>query len=247
MLKKTDDLLSRYGKGRTIKSGVKVALLGRPNTGKSSFLNRLLDYEKAIVSSVAGTTRDLVEGEIVIDGVKYLLTDTAGIRDSGDDLENSGIERSVRAMKESDVCVVVLDGSLPLGEDDKKVLEDTKDLERIVVVNKIDLPAVCDVIGDVRVSAKTGEGVDEFRALLSEKAMGGKIDFNADFLTEERHKDALLRVREALSDALSGMDRTPDLVTIDIKDAWETLGEISGESANERIIDEIFGKFCVGK
>lgn len=247
VLKKTDDLLSRYGKGRTIKNGVKVALLGRPNTGKSSFLNRLLDYEKAIVSSVAGTTRDLVEGEIVIDGVKYLLTDTAGIRDSGDDLENSGIERSVRAMKESDVCVVVLDGSLPLGEDDKKVLEDTKDLERIVVVNKSDLPAVCDVIGDVRVSAKTGEGVDEFRALLSEKAMGGKIDFNADFLTEERHKDALLRVREALSDALPGMDRTPDLVTIDIKEAWEALGEISGESANERIIDEIFGKFCVGK
>ena len=176
----------------------------------------------------------------MLDGVKYLLTDTAGIRDSGDDLENSGIERSVRAMKESD-------GSLPLGEDDKKVLGDTKDLERIVVVNKSDLPVVCEVKGDVTISAKTGEGIDEFRTLLSEKAMGGKIDFNADFLTEERHKDALLRVRKALKDALSGMEKTPDLVTIDIKDAWEALGEISGESANERIIDEIFGKFCVGK
>ncbi|MDY2880904.1 MAG: tRNA uridine-5-carboxymethylaminomethyl(34) synthesis GTPase MnmE [Candidatus Borkfalkiaceae bacterium] len=247
VISSVDGLLSRYGKGRSIKCGVRVALLGKPNTGKSSVLNRLLDYDKAIVSSVAGTTRDLVEGEIEIDGVRYLLTDTAGIRKSGDELESSGILRSVRVMKESDVCVVVLDGSSPLGEDDFRVLRETEGSVRLIVVNKSDLGVRTSVAGDVTVSARTGEGFDEFRTLLAEKAFGGKIDYNADFLTEERHREALVRAKVAAEDALKGLSATPDLVTIDIKEAWEALGEISGESANEKIIDEIFSKFCVGK
>ncbi|MCQ2399961.1 MAG: tRNA uridine-5-carboxymethylaminomethyl(34) synthesis GTPase MnmE, partial [Clostridia bacterium] len=134
-----DSMLSAYGKGRKIKHGVKVALLGRPNTGKSSILNKLLDYDKAIVSSIAGTTRDAVEGEIDIDGVRFNLTDTAGIRESKDEIESVGIERSKNILLSADLCLVVLDGSESLTEDDEKVLRDTESKQRIVIVNKSDI------------------------------------------------------------------------------------------------------------
>lgn len=241
-------IISRYGKGRKIKHGVKVAILGKPNTGKSSILNSLLDYDKAIVSSVAGTTRDVVEGQLDISGVRFNLFDTAGIRESNDEIESVGIKRSERFLQECDLCLVVLDGSKPLDADDEKVLKQTEEKNRIVVVNKNDLNDTPSVKGDVYISAKTGYNVELLRQALSEKAFGGAIDLNADFLTEERHLTALNNALQAITDAINGFSvNTADLCAIDINSAWSWLGEVSGETANERIIDEIFSKFCVGK
>ncbi len=241
-------MIGKYGTGRKIKNGVKVVILGRPNTGKSSLLNRLLDYDKAIVSSVAGTTRDAVEGEIDIDGVRYTFYDTAGIRESGDEIESVGIEKSLKLLRSADICLVTLDGSVPLSDDDEKILGDTKENERIIVVNKTDIAQNKGVKGDVYISAKNGDGIDELKNLLLQKALGGKIDAGADFLTEERHLIALKNAYASLEEAINGFSAvSADLASIDINDAWSSLGEISGETANEAIINEIFGKFCVGK
>ncbi len=241
-------IISRYGKSRKIKHGVKVALLGKPNTGKSSILNSILDYDKAIVSSIAGTTRDVVEGEIDVKGVRFNLYDTAGIRESLDEIESVGIKRSESILNESDVCVVVLDGSRPLDDDDINVLEQTKDKERIVVINKNDLNSNPEIKGDIYVSAKTGLNIELLKEALADRAFGGKIDLNADFLTEERHLNALQRASKSLGDALNAFSvSTADLCSIDVLDAWSALGEVSGATASELIIDEIFSKFCVGK
>lgn len=243
-----DQIISRYGKGRKIKHGVKVALLGKPNTGKSSILNSILNYDKAIVSSIAGTTRDVVEGEIDVSGVRFNLFDTAGIRESEDEIESVGIKRSETVLKDSDVCVVVLDGSRPLEEDDYNVLKQTEDRERIVIVNKNDLNEHTEVKGDLYVSAKTGFNIDLLKEELVKKAFGGNIDLNADFLTEERHLLALQRASQSLEDAITAFSvATADLCSIDVMSAWSALGEVSGKTASEAIIDEIFSKFCVGK
>lgn len=243
-----EEIISHYGKGRKIKQGVKVALLGKPNTGKSSVLNSILDYDKAIVSSIAGTTRDVVEGEIDVNGVRFNLYDTAGIRESLDEIESVGIRRSENILRECDVCIVVLDGSRPLEQDDLNVLKQTEGKDRIVIVNKNDLNESPSIEGDLYVSAKTGLNIDRLKEELSKKAFDGKIDLNADFLTEERHLLALQRARESLGDAINAFSvTTADLCAIDVTDAWSALGEVSGETANEAIIDEIFSKFCVGK
>ena len=248
VLAQMSETISRYGTGRKIKQGVKVAIFGKPNTGKSSLLNALLDYDKAIVSSTAGTTRDAVEGEIDVKGVKFLFTDTAGVRSSDDEIESVGIKRAENAARRADIVVAVIDGSSPLTEEDYAALEFTKDLPRVVVANKCDKGTVKNLNADLVVSAKTGEGIDELKNLIFEKSFSAGIDLNADFLTEERHLAALKKAQAALSSATYGFSvNTADLATIDIKDAWDALGEISGETASESVIEEIFSKFCVGK
>ena len=248
VLAQISETISRYGTGRKIKQGVKVAIFGKPNTGKSSLLNALLDYDKAIVSSTAGTTRDAVEGEIDVKGVKFLFTDTAGVRSSDDEIESVGIKRAENAARRADIVVAVIDGSLPLTEEDYAALEFTKDLPRVVVANKCDKGTVKNLNADLVVSAKTGEGIDELKNLIFEKSFSAGIDLTADFLTEERHLAALKKAQAALRSATDGFSvNTADLATIDIKDAWDALGEISGETASESVIEEIFSKFCVGK
>ena len=242
-----EEIISRYRSGRAIKSGVKTALLGKPNTGKSSLLNRLLDYDKAIVSPVAGTTRDVVEGEIHIGGVRFFLSDTAGIRDSDDKIESVGVERAKKIIKGSDICVVVLDGSSDLTEEDENVLKETENENRIIVANKCDKDEGR-FAADIRVSALTGEGIDELKEMLFQRAVGGKIDLGGDFLTEERHYIALKSAKETLEAAEKNFSAAAlELIASDIKTAWDQLGEVSGETASESIIDEIFSKFCVGK
>ncbi len=241
-------LISSYGSGRKIKDGVKVAICGKPNTGKSSILNALLSYDKAIVSSIAGTTRDVVEGTIIINGIKFNLFDTAGIRRSSDEIENLGIDRSKRIIDECDVAMFVVDGSKDLEKEDKEVLSAIQNVPKITVFNKSDLGSSCkDVTCDVSISAKNGEGIEELKNLLFKKGVGN-ISVESDFLTEERHFIALNKAYDKLSLAKTNLTILPlDLVALDIKSAWSSLGEISGLTADERIIDEIFSKFCVGK
>ena len=241
-------LARSYGTGRKIKQGVCVVLAGKPNTGKSSLLNALLGTDKAIVSSVAGTTRDVVEGSLEIGGVLFRLYDTAGIRESENEIENIGISRARRLIEGADLVLFVVDASERLSDEDLNIYQSLAEKKKMVIYNKTDLgEGVCEPPADIRVSAKTGENVDYLRQEMFARCMDG-YDADGEFIIEERHHAAILRASEELSAALSECGKVPlDLLGIHLKAAWEALGEISGETANERIIDEIFAKFCVGK
>lgn len=242
-------LTAGYAVGKKIKSGVTVAICGKPNTGKSSLLNRILGYEKAIVSDVAGTTRDAVEGTIEIRGAKFNLYDTAGVRESGDQIENIGIERAESLMKACDVAVFVADYARGVDDEDGKVLSLVKDKPLIKVFNKVDLTKdETDTDADVHTSAVTGEGIERLKELLYEKGLGARSE-DAAFLIEERHFNALQRAKESLISAVCACERLDplDFIGIEVQSAWEILGEITGETASEAVIEEIFMKFCVGK
>lgn len=241
-----DALLSSFKTGSRVVHGVKVALCGKPNVGKSSLLNALLDYDKAIVSETAGTTRDVVEGSIYINGVKFNLYDTAGIRDGESDIENLGVRLSEKTVKSSDIAVFALSAT-DKNEEDEKVYSLVKDMPHITVVNKTDVGDIKDDRADIYLSAKTGEGLDELRRAIYDKTIG-KADLNGDFLCEERHYRALKNAREKLSAAVIAADDVPlDILSVDILAGWQYLGEISGKTASEDIIDDIFSRFCVGK
>ena len=242
-----DTLLSTYRTGRAIKNGVRVGLVGKPNTGKSSILNALTGYDRAIVSDIAGTTRDIVEGAIDYNGVRFNFFDTAGIRESSDKIEEMGVSLSKRILDESDLVVFVIDAN-DYGEEDKNIFELVKDKNLLVVVNKSDLGVSNNIKCDLTVSAKTGENIEELKNLIFSKTVGSGLDLNADFICEERHYFALNRAKEKILSALENIDLvTLDVLSIDVKDGWEALGEISGKTATEEIINNIFSKFCVGK
>ena len=241
------DLLKTFRTGRVLKNGVKVGIAGKPNTGKSSLLNALLNYDKAIVSDIAGTTRDVVEGVIDISGVRFYFSDTAGIRDSEDVIERIGVGISEKILNESDLVLLVLDASDIDGEDEK-IYSRVKDKNCLVVLNKTDKTSVKDGRADIEVSALNKTNIEQLKQAIYNKTVGAGIDLNGDFLCEERHYDALIRAIEKIRNALSAADKVSlDLIAIDIKGAWDALGEISGKTASEEIINNIFAKFCVGK
>ena len=236
---KLNSLASTYAAGKKIKDGVTVALCGKPNTGKSSILNALLGYDKAIVSSEAGTTRDAVEGETYIDGVKYNLVDTAGIRSRVGEVESIGIERAKKIVSSADIILSVSDGSgkAEIGNCNGTVIE---------VFNKCDIVAPTGKY-DIAISAKTGEGIDELKKIIAEKSIG-ETSLEKAYIIEERHFSALKRANEALKSAIANADGLSlDMLSVDLKEAWDALGEITGETANETIISTVFAKFCVGK
>ena len=234
-----NSLASTYNVGKKIKDGVTVALCGKPNTGKSSILNVLLGYNKAIVSSEAGTTRDAVEGEIFLNGVKYNLIDTAGLRSKAGEVESIGIERAKKIISSADIILSVSDGH------GKADIENCNG-DIIEVFNK------CDIIlpkekYDVVISAKTGEGIDRLKQIIAERGVG-ETSLEKAYIIEERHYSALQRANEALKNTISNADGlTLDMLSVDLKEAWDALGEITGETANEQIINTVFEKFCVGK
>lgn len=236
-----DRLLAGYGVGKKIKQGVNVVIAGRPNAGKSSLLNALLGYDRAIVSDVPGTTRDSVEDTLEIEGVRFRLVDTAGLRESEDKIEKIGIERAKRLVRSADLLLFL---SEEWTKEDDALLSEWEGLPRLIVCTKRDLgrgfPA------DAIVSSRTGEGVEELKRLLYERGVGESND--GAFLVEERHYAALGRAKESVRAALDAIGNvSSDLLAVDIADAWEALGEISGETASESVISEIFEKFCVGK
>lgn len=235
-----DALASSYTAGRLIKSGVSVAICGLPNAGKSSLLNALLGYEKAIVSPVAGTTRDVVEGTLFIDGVKYNLTDTAGIRQSEDGIESMGVDRARRALKTADIALCV-------SEDGDFSVADGVEKDRLIkVFSKTDKNPPRGGY-DVAVSSASGEGLERLKAVMADRACGGRT-FEGAYLIEERHYDALRRSGRSLQSAIDAIGSFPlDLISMDIRAAWRHLGEITGETADEEVINTVFAKFCVGK
>lgn len=233
-----DALSSTYAAGKKIKDGVTVALCGKPNTGKSSVLNALLGYDKAIVSSEAGTTRDAVEGEMQIDGVKYNLIDTAGIRSRAGEVESIGIERAKKIVSSADIILSVCDGGGSVGTENCNGTV-------ISVFNKCDINSPSEKY-DVVISAKTGEGIDSLKKLIAEKSIG-EASLDKAYIIEERHYEALRRANVALKSAIENAGGQLDMLSVDLKEAWDALGEITGETASEKIVNTVFEKFCVGK
>ena len=237
---------------RLIHQGLMVALAGRPNVGKSSLMNALLGEDRAIVTSIPGTTRDTVHGEMSINGFRVILTDTAGLRDTDDPVEKIGVERSEKALREADAALIVLDASEPLHEEDRILLE-RFDGTGAVVLNKSDLPAVLSEheIRELRpdltvitLSAKEPETLKPLRKFLNRfLVMSDRVA-----LTQPRHLDAAKRAVAHLEDAMATLDCfTPDLAATDLQAAQAALSEITGDRADEKLLDRVFSDFCVGK
>ncbi len=243
------ELRRSYERGRFLKEGTPLVIVGRPNTGKSSLLNALCGKDRAIVTAIPGTTRDIVEARIQIEGNTYLLRDTAGIWEATDQVEQIGIEKAYEAMDEAVGVLLVLDGSEKLTEEDKRLLEATKDRDRIVIRNKDDIEKKeIEGIDAFPISAKTGEGID---ALCEEIHRRYHMQESAErtVITNIRQARALERAENAVKNAIGSLrdGMTADVVVMDIEMALNDIGEITGETASEKIVSEIFSRFCVGK
>lgn len=237
--------------GKILKDGIKTVILGKPNVGKSSLLNALLEEEKAIVTDVKGTTRDIVEGSILVGGVKLNLIDTAGVRKSDDIVEKIGIEKSLNLIDEAELVLLILDASCPLSEEDKYLLEKTKDKKRIIIMNKIDLKLNNSYMDDViKISAKNNEGIENIKEEIKELFNVGKfMSKNLTFFTNVRQISLLKSAIKSLEDVEQGIkeEREIDMIEIDLKLVWEKLGDIIGANYTEELIDNLFSRFCLGK
>ena len=231
-------------RGRVLRDGIQVVILGQPNVGKSSLLNRLLGEERAIVTDIPGTTRDLLNESTVIEGVPVRFLDTAGIREGADAVERIGVARARAAAETADMILLVLDGSQPLQEEDAALLEQTADSKRILVANKMDLGYRLELAEPtVPISAKEGRGIRELQQAILEKV--GAVGAGEPIITNERHLHALERALEALCQAHVSPEL--ELAATDIREALGCLGQITGSSVDEAVIDRIFERFCVGK
>jgi len=248
-IKELDEILRGSNKGRLLKEGVSTAIIGKPNVGKSSLLNALLDEERAIVTDIAGTTRDTVEASINIGGITLNLIDTAGIRETSDVVEKIGIERSKKAINQAELVILVLDMSESLSNEDQTLLDLTKNKRRILVGNKKDLGNKLNRKDIIPLSALTKDNLgaleNQIITILQLEDIGE--DFN--YISSVRHIQKLEEAKELLHQVLVAIEQglPIDMVEIDIKNAWQTLGEITGDYHPEDLIDELFSKFCLGK
>jgi len=251
IIKKIDELLNSYRFGRVIRDGVNVAIIGKPNVGKSSLLNYLLKESRAIVSSTPGTTRDVIREEISIDGVLFKLFDTAGIRLSEDIIEKEGVRRSNEAIVNSDLVLFVNDVEQGYSEDLYDELRQlTKEDRIITVMNKIDLSSKSDLGDGIKISAKTGEGIDNLIDQMKQSTLGSaNYSEKSAIVSNIRHFQCLCSARNSLSDAIVSVNQkySGEFIAVDLRNAADFLGEIIGEVASEDVLNNIFSKFCVGK
>lgn len=244
-LTRIDDILKRARSGQIIRDGIRTAIVGRPNVGKSSLLNALLEEEKAIVTDIAGTTRDIVEGQIMLDGLRLNLIDTAGIRTTDDVIEKKGIEKSYQIMDQADLIIIVLDGSEPLQEEDERLLAMTEGRTRIVAWNKADLGTAHE---GICISAKHEDIhplTDEIHRLFDEH----RIVLEQPSLANERQLSLMLMAKSAMLHAIDAMESSMELelVEIDLQECYTSLKEILGEVHREDLLDTLFANFCLGK
>lgn len=253
-VKELSALLQTYGQGRILKHGVSAAIVGKPNVGKSSLLNALAGYERVIVTEIAGTTRDTVEETVMLGPTRLRLIDTAGIRQTDDKIEAMGVDRSRKAAEEADLVIFVCDGSQPLTEEDRKVIDFCADKENAVaLINKSDLhtkvlPSDLPFMTVINVCAKTGDGLDQLSDTV-ELMFQNNIPCDGSILTNPRQFDAIRRAHEALLSSLHSLKLglTPDAVLTDVEAAMEAMGEVTGATVREDITTRIFERFCVGK
>ena len=248
LLEKMNKILNDSKNIKLVKEGIKTVIIGKPNVGKSSLLNALLQEEKAIVTNIAGTTRDIVEGSISIDGIVLNMIDTAGIRETDDIIESMGVEKSKELINQADLVLLVIDGSLKLDQGDQELLELTNDSNRIIVLNKADQGIKVDLDGVV-ISAKDSDIGALTNKIKEMFELGKIIDNNDHILTNARQTMLLQKASQALNQAVEAMKMLvpTDLIVTDLYECWNNLKEILGEKAKEDLLDELFKRFCIGK
>lgn len=254
-----DQLLSTAGTGKIIRDGLNIAIIGKPNVGKSSLMNALLRESRAIVTEIPGTTRDTIEEVISIKDVPVKLTDTAGIRETEDVIERIGIEKSKESFNRADLIIFIVDGSSTLSEEDRRILSRLEDRNVIVLINKSDLGIAVEEeeikiklphAKRIRTAIKKNLGVEELEKAIVSMVYGGQVRQEESLLvTNVRHMELLEKAREAVRDAHSMAENSEalDFIEVDVRRCWELLGEIIGEAVTEDIIDQVFARFCLGK
>lgn len=260
LIKAVDNLLQSADSGRIMKEGIKTVIVGKPNAGKSSLLNILAGEEKAIVTDIAGTTRDVLEENINLHGISLNVIDTAGIRDTEDTVEKIGVERARKAAMDADLIIYVVDASVPLDGNDQMIFEMIHDKKSVILLNKTDLPSVIneddllEMTGKdsvmIRTSTKDATGIDLFENTVKDMFFTGKINPDQEVvITNMRHKEALLRTLESLKQVKQSIENhmPEDFYSIDLMSAYTSLGSIIGEEVSDDLVNEIFSKFCMGK
>lgn len=253
-----EHLLDTADNGKILKEGIDTVIVGKPNAGKSSLMNVLLKKERAIVTDIAGTTRDVLEEQMNLNGITLNIIDTAGIRDTKDIVEKIGVDKAKDYLVNADLIIYVVDSSTPLDENDEKIMEMIKDRTALVLLNKSDLDTVTteEMIAShldqkiIKVSMKENQGVDELENAIKELFFHGKVELNDEvYITNARHKAALSNAKDSLNMVLDSiaMEMPEDFYSIDLMNTYEELGNILGESLGEDLVNEIFSKFCTGK
>jgi tRNA modification GTPase len=258
MIYDVEKMVKSADNGKIVSEGIKTVILGKPNAGKSSLMNVLLGEERAIVTDIAGTTRDTLEEQIRLHGISLNIIDTAGIRETEDVVEKIGVNRARSVADDADLIIFVVDGSRPMDENDEMIIEMIRDRKAIVLMNKSDLELVVSKeeleqktgLPVITISAKEETGIDELEKAVQDMFYGGELDFNDEvMITNVRHKTALSDALESLKMVRQSIENQmpEDFLTIDLMDAYEQLGTIVGESVEEDLVNEIFSKFCTGK
>ena len=252
---KLEELLKNSNDAKIIKNGINICMIGRPNVGKSSLLNAFLEEDKAIVTDIAGTTRDIVEGETIINGIKINFLDTAGIRETANVVEKIGVDKSKKIINTADLIILVLNNNEKLTTDDLELLDLVKDKNYIIFINKNDLPAKIDLLASkytnvVYGNTLTTAGIKELREMITTLFNLEKISTNdATYITNARHKALIEVALNYLNSALENIDNSysVDMLEIDIRACWDILGEIIGATYKDELLDELFSNFCLGK
>lgn len=253
-----DKLLITFDNGKVLKEGIRTVIVGKPNAGKSSLLNLFLGEDRAIVTDIAGTTRDILEEVVNIQGIILNIVDTAGIRTTDDVVERIGVDKALDSVDKADLILYVVDGSVALDNNDFQIIPRIKKKNVITIINKSDLDVVVDKMlirneldGDiVEISAKSGEGIEQLYQLLNDKFFAGKLSYNDElYITNTRHKDELLQTKNSLMKVSESihMGMEEDFFSIDLMDAYAHLGNIIGETTGDDLADKIFKEFCMGK
>ena len=250
---KLEQIIKKSEDSKVIKEGIKVGIIGKPNVGKSSLLNSLLEEEKAIVTNVPGTTRDIVEGTIILDNVILNIIDTAGIRESDDIVEKIGIEKSLVIINEADLVIFILNNNEKITREEKELLEKLKDKKKIIVINKIDLENKLDksiLDNYIEISAKEKIGIEKIKDEIKRLFNLGELEASdLTYMSNARSISLLGKSLNNINDAISEINNNSpiDIVEFHLKDAWNNLGEIIGETYTDELLDELFSRFCLGK